>query len=222
VPASPTAVEPAATSVKPAATAMEPCAAAETASSESAGAAKSAGAPAAHVVRMRIGSRSATAGGVARMVTWPEVSRIAYATVTVAAVAVPTVSVPTVSVSKVRSAKREPRRVEAPTKRVEENTIVRDERISVKPRVPIPSITGPEARRIAGASGVRAGLIDIGLRKVRRPQAGPPLEIVHVRFLVEFPLLQLSAGAESYLLSALQVNMLTGYLDFSLSVKHPD
>ena len=106
-----------ATSVEPAAGA-----AAKPSAAESAGAAISAGAPAAHVVRMRIGPRSATACGVARMVTWPEVSRIAYATVTVAAVAVATVSV-----SKIRSAKREPRRVEAPTKRIEENTIVRDE-----------------------------------------------------------------------------------------------
>ena len=120
--ASPTAVKSAATSVEPAATAMEPStagAAAKPSAAESAGAAKSAGAPAAHVVGMRIGPRNATAGGVARMVTWPEVSGMADATVTVA--------VATVSVSKIRSAKREPRRVEAPTKRIEENTIVRDE-----------------------------------------------------------------------------------------------
>lgn len=43
---------------------------------KSAGAAKATGAPASHVVRMRNGPGDATAGDVARMVTWPEVSRI--------------------------------------------------------------------------------------------------------------------------------------------------
>jgi hypothetical protein len=170
-----------------------------------------------NVVGVSNGPGGATTGGVGWTVTRPEVSRSADPTVSVSAIAVPTVSV-----SKVRSSKREPRGVKAPTEGVEENTIVRDERISVKLRVPIPSITGPEARRISGASRVRAGRINVSLRQIRCPQACPPVEIVHVRFLVEFPLFQLPGGAESYLLSALQVNMLTGYLDFGFSVKHSD
>ncbi len=225
-------MEPATASSMESATAssMEPTAAGtstETASSESAGAAKAARAPTTNMVRMRNGPRGATTGGVAGMVSRPEVSRIAGTTVTVSAVAVPTVSVSTVSVStvsvsKVRSSKRQPWGVEPPTERVEENTVVRDERISVKPRVPIPSITGPEAGRIAGASPVRPGRINICLRQIRCPQARPPVEIVHVRLLVESLFLQLSANAESDLVSTLDLNVLTGCLDLGLSVKHSD
>ena len=199
------------------ATAVESTAASvETTAAKSAGAAKASN-PTTNVVRMRDGPRDATAGAVARMVPRSEITMVADTTVPIA-----TVSVSPVTVAKIRSSKCEPWGVEAPAERVEEDAIVGDERISVKPRVPIPSVTGPEARRPARASRVRAGRINIRLRQIRRPQAGPPVEIVRIRLFVKLPFLQLSGGVECGLVSTLHLNVPARRLDLGLSVKHSD
>jgi hypothetical protein len=93
----------------------------------------------------------------------------------------------TIAVPDVWSSERKAWGVEPPPERIVENSVARDKCISGKPGIPVPSIAIPAARSPATSARVRPSRIDISVRQIRGPQASPPIEVVHVGFLVEFP-----------------------------------
>ena len=164
----------------------------------------------------RSSRRPAGVSGVARLVARSEVMGIAAPSVTVASITETPIA------EAAESSKRHPRGVEAPAERVEKDAVVRNEGISAIRRIPIPSIAVPHARRRAAWAGIRPGRIHIGFRQIRGPQAGPPVEIVGVRILVEFLCLQLSGGVEHELVIARQLNVFVAGLRHRFSVEHAD
>src|SRR5579863_2913573 len=86
------------------------------------------------------------------------------------------ITVTAVAQSEIRRSKREPWGVETPAEWIEENSVVRDECVSVKRTTPTPTAAGPDARREATRAGVSPGCIHIRFRQIGRAQTGPPVK----------------------------------------------
>src|SRR5579872_7258960 len=102
------------------------------------------------------------------------------------AVTRPKMMVESAEVAVGRCAKGEPRGIVPPAKGTVEDPIAWDKCIGVKSRVPIPPCVGPHAWRPTAAASVPSGRVHVGIRQVRRTQARPAIEIILIRFAIEF------------------------------------
>src|SRR5579863_5654025 len=117
------------------------------------------------------------------------------------------ITVTAVAESEIRRSKREPWGVKTPAEWIEENSVVRDKCVSVKRRIPIPTVAIPDGRREATRVGVSLGCIHIRFRQIGGTQTGPPVKIVGGRRFVEFLRLNFPCGAEIELVSSIHFNL---------------
>src|ERR1700691_3458277 len=114
-------------------------------------------------------------------------------------------------------AKGKSRRVETPAKRTIEDSVPRYERVSAKPRIPIPSITEPSR----SAHDVGSGRVYVGLGQIGRPQAGPSIELGRFEgFLIKLPGLE-RLVIEAHLVARLDFHLFVAVQHHGLAVEHP-
>ncbi len=119
-------------------------------------------------------------------------------------------------------AERVPGRIVAPAKWTVENPVARDVRIGVKTRVPIPAGVSPDTGRPTASAGVSLSRIGVGVGEVGGTQAGPAIEVILIRFPIEFPRLKPSLGIEIELVFPLRFNLVAVCLNYGFSVEHAD
>ena len=141
-----------ATSVKSSTSAAEAASATEASSAETSAPARAGETAAAHAMRVS-NEPGRAASGVVRPVARSEM-------------VVKAASRETIAIPEEGSSENEPWRVEAPAKRVVEDSVAGDKRVGIVEGIPIPSVAIPAAGRPTASARVRSGRIDVRLRQV--------------------------------------------------------
>jgi hypothetical protein len=82
-----------------------------------------------------------------------------------------------------RSRIRIPGRIKAPTEGTAKDSVARNKSVSIKPRIPIPTVAKPSKPTIR----IGGSVVSIGFGEVAGAETGPAIEILRFQFLfVEF------------------------------------
>src|SRR5580658_1647314 len=123
-----------------------------------------------------------------------------------------------VTISEERSVIDPPWGIEPPAERAIPDAIAREERVSIEPRVPVPTVPTPPTPTV---SGVHAGGVDVGFRQIGGAQAAPTIQVAFfISVLVELAGLQRGVGDQVQLTSALDGDRFAAIFNGSCAVKH--